>query len=514
MNVFDTDKLMENPDCKEAPIFIFGCCWRSGSTLLQRLCASEGLIWGEPYESTYLWEHLCAPLHFLADSWPPPHYIYQQQSLEWLSKNNTANLFPRVEFLEQAYRTFTKQLLQVPAAQLGDRWGAKFVRSNSDLAAMLRWIYPCCKIVFLLRNPYDCLTSWSRWTGSVGTVYDRPDLPISATRLAEVWQRNTQSFLADNEKSNSLVVRYESLIQGDFQALESYLELKLSRSAMQHRLTDNVPDNALAKLSNQEESAFQRIVEPLAADLGYFNAFVSVQLKTDRTASNVVPPSKVAILVPVGNYIEPACEAGLRGLENAGYSVRRVRGFSAIDQARNSICAGALRDGFEELIWIDSDIGFSPDDVERLRSHNQPICCGIYPKKGRRELACHVMPGQDSVLFGADGGLVEIKYCGAGFLLVKRQVFERLQTDLNLPLCNEHFGEPIVPFFQPMVLEDPGKRWYLAEDYAFCERARLCGYRIMADTSIRLKHIGSYEYSWEDAGLYFDRFATFRFNLH
>ena len=53
--------------------------------------------------------------------------------------------------------------------------------------------------------------------------------------------------------------------------------------------------------------------------------------------------------------------------------------------------------------------------------------------------------------------------------------------------------------------------WYLAEDYAFCERARQCGYKIMADTSIRLWHIGEYAYGWEDAGLERVRHDSFLF---
>ncbi len=58
----------------------------------------------------------------------------------------------------------------------------------------------------------------------------------------------------------------------------------------------------------------------------------------------------------------------------------------------------------------------------------------------------------------------------------------------------------MIPFFQPMVLMAERGPWYLAEDYAFCERARQCGFKIMADTSIRLWHIGEYAYGWEDAG--------------
>ena len=58
----------------------------------------------------------------------------------------------------------------------------------------------------------------------------------------------------------------------------------------------------------------------------------------------------------------------------------------------------------------------------------------------------------------------------------------------------------MVPFFQPLVRDLSGGHWYLAEDFAFCERARRAGIRILADTSIRLFHVGPFGYSWEDAG--------------
>ena len=51
----------------------------------------------------------------------------------------------------------------------------------------------------------------------------------------------------------------------------------------------------------------------------------------------------------------------------------------------------------------------------------------------------------------------------------------------------------------------------MGEDYAFCERARHCGFKIMADTSIRLWHIGEYAYGWEDAGLERPRHDSFLF---
>jgi hypothetical protein len=56
-------------------------------------------------------------------------------------------------------------------------------------------------------------------------------------------------------------------------------------------------------------------------------------------------------------------------------------------------------------------------------------------------------------------------------------------------------------------------QWYLSEDYAFCHRAWQCGYPIMADTTIRLWHHGSYGYSSEDAGKDQERYETFYFNV-
>jgi len=83
------------------------------------------------------------------------------------------------------------------------------------------------------------------------------------------------------------------------------------------------------------------------------------------TSSNARDPRKCVILVPFLGYIHQECDDGLKELERRGYAVRRVGGYAAIDQARNQMASDALRDGFEETLWIDSDIGFDPDSVER-----------------------------------------------------------------------------------------------------------------------------------------------------
>ena len=225
------------------------------------------------------------------------------------------------------------------------------------------------------------------------------------------------------------------------------------------------------------------------------------------------PPSACVILVPIAGTIDPACDEALRHLERRGHTVWRVRGYSAIDAARNPMATDALHQGFDELMWIDSDIAFHPDDVERLRAHNLPITCGLYPKKGPRQFACDFLPGTTTVTFGQHGGLVEVRYCGFGFSHIRREVFESVRDKLKLPTCNQRFGSLLVPFFQPMIVSDGEGHWSLSEDYSFCERARQAGISVMADTRIRLWHVGTYRYGWEDAGSSKERYANYVFHL-
>ena len=74
-------------------------------------------------------------------------------------------------------------------------------------------------------------------------------------------------------------------------------------------------------------------------------------------------------------------------------------------------------------------------------------------------------------------------------------LYHEIQGHEGLPVCNRKLGQPMVPYFLPMIVSDGLESWYLTEDYTFCERARRCGYRLVADTTIRLQHIGAYGYT-------------------
>jgi protein-L-isoaspartate O-methyltransferase len=224
-------------------------------------------------------------------------------------------------------------------------------------------------------------------------------------------------------------------------------------------------------------------------------------------------PTQCVVLVPAATGIDPGCEGGLRELERRRYPVWRALGYSALDIPRSQMASDALAQGFQELLWIDAQVVFDPNDVEKLRRHHLPLVCGLYPKKAHRQFACAFLPEMRQVLFGMKGGAIEILYCSFGFVLTRRALYENMQWQLQLPVCNKRSPSPLVPYFAPLIVGEGEEACYLGEDYAFCERARRCGFRVMADTTIRLWHIGACPFSWEDAGRDVERFADYTLHL-
>jgi hypothetical protein len=208
-------------------------------------------------------------------------------------------------------------------------------------------------------------------------------------------------------------------------------------------------------------------------------------------------PCECAVLVPCYGTIDFETQEALYALSRKGYEIRRLRGLP-VDAARNVLASEAIHDGFKELLWIDADIVFRLQDVERHRSHDTPIVCGLYPKKDAKHFACEFLEGTEQVSFGKDGDLVELRFAGMGFMRTRSEVFAEIERGESLPRCQLKKSAELVPYFLPMILDDGASRQYLSEDYAFCERARRSGFKIVADTSIRLFHVGRHRYTWED----------------
>jgi len=228
-----------------------------------------------------------------------------------------------------------------------------------------------------------------------------------------------------------------------------------------------------------------------------------------------VDPSRCLVLVPYLDTIDPGCESSLRALEARGYRVQRSDSSAAIDRVRSELATRALREGsVDEILWIDSDIAFEPDAVDRIRSHGLPLVGALFAKRGKPEFGCKFLDEPAEITLGEGGGLVEVRYLGTAFLLTHRRVYDDVAQKFGLPICNARAGSPSVPYFLPMVIHDPEMDyWYLSEAWSFCERARQAGHKVVLDTSIRLLHVGRYGYGWEDVARPVQRMATAKMRL-
>jgi hypothetical protein len=192
---------------------------------------------------------------------------------------------------------------------------------------------------------------------------------------------------------------------------------------------------------------------------------------------------------------------------------------SLITRARNSIANEFLRQTqCTHLLFIDADVEFPPLLVPRLLAADKDVVCGVYPVKGLRldrvmaqpagtppavaeaaslDYAVKFAPGSQ-----ADAsGLVEVEYAATGFMLIRRQVLERMAA--SMPHLRYRYAyindasEENYAFFDTAI--DPETRDYLPEDYAFCKRWRDLGGRIFVSLMGRFAHVGSRAYAGEFA---------------
>ena len=109
------------------------------------------------------------------------------------------------------------------------------------------------------------------------------------------------------------------------------------------------------------------------------------------------------ILVPTGLGIDHKTDESLRILESFGYQVWRQPGYSAIDQCRNKMIYNFLtHTKFKNILWIDGDIIFKLEDVQKLEQSDFDIVGGTYPFKGYPQMT-FVPKNNDKVTFGESG---------------------------------------------------------------------------------------------------------------
>ncbi len=138
------------------------------------------------------------------------------------------------------------------------------------------------------------------------------------------------------------------------------------------------------------------------------------------------------------------------------------------------------------LFWIDADVKFTPNDFFRLlvQSLRHDIVLGVYPR--RREPPGYFITFADPGAEPDEYGLVEVTHAGMGFSCISRGVIEHMAA-LAPKLKQSHDGEPFPAIFRQ---DDDGES-VRGEDNAFWADCREAGYKVYADTTLTIGHIGT-----------------------
>lgn len=201
---------------------------------------------------------------------------------------------------------------------------------------------------------------------------------------------------------------------------------------------------------------------------------------------------RTMIAVPCMDMVHTYFFASMLSMRKPEGTEVAVASCSLVYDARHTLAWKAINEGFDRVLWLDSDMNFEPDLMERLSADldsGKDFVSALYftrkhPVKPCVYAICHPTPGENGELFPTaenireiPDGLFEIEGCGFGAVM--------MTTDLI------RSAGPL-PFF-------PTEGY--GEDLSFCRKVRAAGATLWCDPRIKADHTGITlinETTWKD----------------
>ena len=167
-----------------------------------------------------------------------------------------------------------------------------------------------------------------------------------------------------------------------------------------------------------------------------------------------------------------------------------MAGQSDIYVARNTLANNFLQQSqFDTVVWIDSDIGFTRENLKQLLDSDEPIVSGLYtdkcqpPRPFCRGEQGEAIPDNEIPAIG----MIPSSFLPGGFLKVDRIVY---QTIIDKGLAPRYGGIDKLPTFWQFYNGRIFNHNLLSEDYSFSLMMRDAGFQPWIDCGIRLNHDG------------------------
>ena len=173
-----------------------------------------------------------------------------------------------------------------------------------------------------------------------------------------------------------------------------------------------------------------------------------------------------------------------------------VCGCSVVSRARNLLTKDFLESKCTDLIFIDSDINFEPEDVFRLMAWTtdpkKGIVAGVPRIRGEERVYITALEYDDNQELTMNSmGLVRGMRVATAFMMVRRDVFETLVEAHPEWTYYDKKSDRMLPAIFDFKLTEEG---YMGEDFLFCDRAREVGFEVWIDPTIKLGHMGVQEF--------------------
>lgn len=158
-------------------------------------------------------------------------------------------------------------------------------------------------------------------------------------------------------------------------------------------------------------------------------------------------------------------------MKKPDYDAIRVASGS-IEQMRNKIVERALELECTHLLFLDADMVFPPDTIEKMLAHDVDICGALCFKRWPPFIpTLFVGEKYEMALMDPwEEGLVEVTATGTGCLMIKTDVFLNVKQ----------------PWFE---FTHNDNNEVVGEDIGFCYNAADAGYKIHVDTTIETEHL-------------------------